>query len=257
MCKLLKISRGMIYYSFAAPPKVDVKLENDVIEIFNSSRKNYGTKKIKKKLKASVSRRKIGTIMAKYGLVSKYTLKHYKHHHTGCNEDPIANIVDRKFDNREPLEVVISDLTYVRVNNSWNYLCAVIDLHNREIIGYSAGKNKTAELVKEAIQRINRPLSDIKIFHTDRGSEFKNKEIDDIISAFGITRSLSHKGCPYDNAVAEATYNIIKTEFVFGEKFDSLQELSLKYFDYVNWYNTKRIHGSLGYLSPVEFRQCK
>ncbi|MEG2687469.1 MAG: IS3 family transposase, partial [Christensenellaceae bacterium] len=98
----------MIYYNFAAPPKVDVKLENDVIEIFNSSRKNYGTKKIKKKLKASVSRRKIGTIMAKYGLVSKYTLKHYKHHHTGCNEDLIANIVDRKFDNREPLEVVIS-----------------------------------------------------------------------------------------------------------------------------------------------------
>ncbi|MEG0764376.1 MAG: IS3 family transposase, partial [Oscillospiraceae bacterium] len=136
-------------------------------------------------------------------------------------------------------------------------LCAVIDLHNREIIGYSAGKNKTAELVKEAIQRINRPLSDIKIFHTDRGSEFKNKEIDDIISAFGITRSLSHKGCPYDNAVAEATYNIIKTEFVFGEKFDSLQELSLKYFDYVNWYNTKRIHGSLSYLSPVDFRQSK
>ncbi|MEG0179214.1 MAG: IS3 family transposase, partial [Oscillospiraceae bacterium] len=97
----------------------------------------------------------------------------------------------------------------------------------------------------------------IKIFHTDRGSEFKNKEIDDIISAFGITRSLSHKGCPYDNAVAEATYNIIKTEFVFGEKFDSLQELSLKYFDYVNWYNTKRIHGSLSYLSPVDFRQSK
>ncbi|MEG0997471.1 MAG: DDE-type integrase/transposase/recombinase [Clostridiales bacterium] len=110
----------------------------------------------------------------------------------------------------------------MRINNSWNYLCAIIDLYNREIIGYSVGKNKTAESVKEAIQRINRPLSDIKIFHTDRGSEFKNKEIDNIISAFGITPSLNHKGCPYHNAVAEATYNI-KTEFVFGEKFNTLR----------------------------------
>lgn len=254
---MLKVSRGMIYYIFAESPRIDATLENDVIEIFNKSRKNYGTKKIKEKLKQPVSRHKIGEIMAKYGLVSKYTLKHYKRHHTGFNEEPIENIVDRKFDNRAPLEVVISDLTYVPVNNSRNYLCAIIDLNNREIIGYSAGKSKTAKLVKEAIQRIKRPLSDIKIFHTDRGSEFKNKEIDDIISTFGITRSLSHKGCPYDNAVAEATYNIIKTEFVFGENFSSLQELSLKFFDYVNWYNTQRIHGSLGYLSPVDFRQCK
>ena len=109
---------------------------------------------------------------------------------------------------REHLEVVISDLTYVRVKDKWCYICILIDLFNREIIGYSAGRKKSAELVYDAFLNSSVNLSKIRIFHTDRGSEFKNKLIDDIMSTFNIKRSLSHKGCPYDNAVAEATYKI-------------------------------------------------
>ena len=75
-----------------------------------------------------------------------------------------------------------------------------------------------------------------------------------IEEAFEINRSLSHKGCPYDNAVAEATYKIIKTEFAFNRRFESLQELERELFDYVNWYNNIRIHGSLNYQTPVEYR---
>ena len=76
----------------------------------------------------------------------------------------------------------------------------------------------------------------------------------DVIDAFEITRSLSHKGCPYDNAVAEATYKIFKTEFVMNKTFDSLYQLRSELTDYVHWFNNYRIHGSLGYLSPVQFR---
>lgn len=91
-------------------------------------------------------------------------------------------------------------------------------------------------------------------YSADRGSEFKNEEIEKTLKTFNITRSLSTKGCPYDNAVAEATYKIIKTEFAFNKRFDSLEELELELFDYVNWYNNIRIHGSLDYKTPVEFR---
>jgi len=94
----------------------------------------------------------------------------------------------------------------------------------------------------------------ISIFHTDRGSEFANKAIDEVIDTFNIKRSLSKKGCPYDNAVAESAYNIIKTEFVFGEKFNTISELGIRFHAYVNWYNNERIHGSLRYLTPVEYR---
>ncbi len=99
-------------------------------------------------------------------------------------------------------------------------------------------------------------LSKVNIFHTDRGNEFKNKLIDDLIDAFKITRSLSHKGCPYDNAVAEATYKIFKTEFVMNKTFDSLDQLKFELDDYVHWFNTFRIHSSLSYLSPVQFKAC-
>ena len=89
-----------------------------------------------------------------------------------------------------------------------------VDLFNREIIGYNADSHKTAKLVKEALMTANGSLKDVRIFHTDCGNEFKNQLIDETLEAFEITRSLSHKGCPYDNAVAEATFKIIKTEFV-------------------------------------------
>ena len=76
---------------------------------------------------------------------------------------------------------------------NWNYICVLVDLFNRKIIGYSAGRNKTADLVKLAFQSIKGNLHDIQIFYTDRGNEFKNKVIDDTLKAFDIQRSLSHK----------------------------------------------------------------
>ena len=109
----------------------------------------------------------------------------------------------RKFDDREELDVIVSDLTYVRVNGKWNYVCLILDLHNREIIGYSAGRHKTAELVVQAFASIKYDLRKINVFHSDRGSEFKNQAIEKLFEIFEINRSLSKKGCPYDNAVDE------------------------------------------------------
>lgn len=134
------------------------------------------------------------------------------------------------------------------------YLCFV-DLYNREIIGYSAGPNKSAELVQRAFSTVKHNLNRLELFHTDRGSEFKNKLIDEALKTFGIARSLSEKGTPYDNAVAEATFKTIKTEFVSGRVFESQQELDVALFDYVNWFNTIRIHGSLDYLTPIEYKR--
>lgn len=189
--------------------------------------------------------------MAKYSLVSVYTKKIYKNHKLSCNENKIPNIVNREFDNRRPLEVLTSDLTYVRVNNEWHYICTILDLFNREIVGYAAGKHKDAKLVMAALRKINANLYKVNIFHSDRGKEFDNMSINELLNVFGIKRSLSAKGCPYDNAVSEATYSIIKIEFA-NKIFDNLAQLRLELFDYVNWYNNIRPHGTLGYLTPNE-----
>lgn len=258
MCRYLKIARSTVYY-LKSVKKYDEKVEKAVKEEFKNSHNNYGTRKLKIELSNReepilISRRKISQIMKKYGLISNYTLKHYKVHSKRCNEEKIENVVDRNFDGRAEMEVAVSDLTYVRVGNKWNYICTIIDLYNREIIGYSAGKHKDAQLVHQAFSSIKGSLHKLSIFHTDRGCEFKNIVIDDVLETFEIKRSLSHKGCPYDNAVAEATFKIIKTEFAFNKTFESLDELQYLLFDYVHWYNTKRIHGSLGYMTPVEYK---
>jgi putative transposase len=137
---------------------------------------------------------------------------------------------------------------------NWHYICVLVDLFNRELVGYSAGRNKDAQLVTKAFTRVNTNLNNIGIFHTDRGNEFKNKTLDELLKTFNIRRSLSMKGCPYDNAVAEATFKIIKTEFVKNRTFATLEELQYHLADYVNWFNCRRIHSSLGYLTPVEYR---
>jgi len=257
MCKCLNIPRSTYYYE--ATVKLDESdLEEKIAQIFHDNHDVYGTRKIKNELKKSnliVSRRKIGRVMKKLGLVSKYTIAQFKPHKEKCNEDPIKNELNRQFDGQAPYAVVVSDLTYVRVNYKWNYVCILVDLFNREIIGHSAGIRKDAQLVYDAFATVKTDLRNIQMFHSDRGGEFKNDLIDQVISTFQIQRSLSMKGCPYDNAVAEATFKIFKTEFVYGRNFDSLYHLRQELGQYVNWFNNFRIHGSLNYLTPIEFRK--
>ena len=192
--------------------------------------------------------------MKENGLVSSYTVKQYKIHRSSCNNDDVNNELNRQFNQEKRMNVVVSDLTYVNVAGKWNYICLMLDLYNREIVGYAAGEHKDAKLVRKALYSIKYDLRKISLFHTDRGNEFKNRIIEEALETFDIKRSLSHKGCPYDNAVAEATYKIIKTEFAFNKRFENLRELERELFDYVNWYNNVRIHSSLDYKTPVEYR---
>ena len=122
-------------------------------------------------------------------LVSNYTMKQYKIKKNPVNNEKVENILNRKFNKKNELDVVVSDLTYVNVQGKWNYICLIIDLYNREIIG----KNKTSKLAIKAISRIKSNLKNIKIFHTNRGNEFKNRIIDELLKTFKIERSLSKK----------------------------------------------------------------
>ncbi|SEW16313.1 Transposase InsO and inactivated derivatives [[Clostridium] fimetarium] len=256
MCRVLQVNRSTYYYE-ASKNRNESELESAIVDIFKASRNNYGTRKIKKELADRdiiSSRRRIGRIMKQEGLVSSYTTAQFHPQKDTCNESKVENVVDRHFNEQSYRNVVVSDLTYVRVGMSWHYICVLVDLFNREIIGYSSGRRKTAALVKQAFMSVKENLGDINIFHTDRGNEFKNQMIDETLEVFDIQRSLSHKGCPYDNAVAEATFKIIKTEFVKNQTFASLYQLQLELADYVNWFNNRRIHSSLEYQTPVQYR---
>ncbi|GAB3809358.1 hypothetical protein GCM10028868_39100 [Virgibacillus kimchii] len=258
MCEVLQIPRSTYYYEAKErDTKEEEELTKLIVEIFHKNRRVYGQRKIKEKLQKKgwqVSRRRIGRIMKAKGLVSKYTVAQFKPQKSTVNESDVGNVLNREFDQKQALKVVVSDLTYVRVQQKWHYICVLVDLHNREIIGHSAGPNKDARLVQRAFSTVPYNLTNLELFHTDRGSEFKNQLIDEALATFNIDRSLSSKGTPYDNAVAEATFKSIKTEFVNGAVFSSQEELDLELFDYVNWFNNIRMHESLDYLTPREYK---
>lgn len=260
-CRLLGVARST-YYSMrsrADRPAAPDPATPAVVAAHAASKGRYGSRKIKASLERSgvtVSRRRVCRIMRENGLVSAYGRKRFKVHPGAVNEADVPNVVARGFGGRAPRTHICSDLTYVRVGASWNYVCLLVDLYNREIVGHSAGPRKDARLVKSAFATLSFPISDIEVFHTDRGSEFDNAEIDLMLEAFGIERSLSAKGCPYDNAVDESTNRILKAELVHRETFSTTRELRAKLSDYVHWYNNFRIHSTLGYMSPVEFREA-
>lgn len=127
-----------------------------------------------------------------------YTVKQYKPEKSSSNQEEIANELDRNFDNDTANDVVVSDLTYVNVAGSWHYICILVDLYNLEIIGYSAGSRKTANLVYEAFMNTDVKLDNIRLFHTDSGKEFDNKVISEMLETFDVKRSLSKQGCPYN-----------------------------------------------------------
>lgn len=256
MCTVLQVNRSTYYYESSSRP-ADNSAEAAIVKIFEDNRRVYGTRKIKvelMKLGMVVSKRRIGILMKKNGLVSSYTVAQYKVHKSACNEAEVPNELNRQFQKQTPWEAVVSDLTYVRVAGKWNYICLLIDLFNREIIGHSCGPTKDANLVYRAFAQVKGNLNNIQLFHTDRGREFKNELIDEVIETFQIKRSLSMKGCPYDNAVSEATYKLVKSEFVKHRCFETIEQLKQELDDYVQWFNEKRIHSTLGYLSPHQYK---
>lgn len=206
MCAVLDIPTSTYYYHVdlsgkRAQKAEDTALSKEIARIFKESRNNYGTQQIKIELaklpeSKQVSRRRIGRLMKELGLVSNYTVAQFRPHKSSCNEALIKNELKREFKQKEQLAVIVSDLTYVRVGKKWHYECLFVDLFNREIIGYSVGENKTADLVYQLISTIKANLNDVQMFHTDRGKEFDNQLISKALETFGIKQSLSMKGCP-------------------------------------------------------------
>lgn len=224
-----------------------------------ASEGRYGSRKIKAspgRSGATVSRRRVCRIMRGDGPLGAYGGKRFKVHPGAADEADVPNVVARGFGGRAPRTHICGDLACVRVGASRNYVCLLVDPCNREIVGHSAGPGKDARPVRSAFATPSFPISDIEAFHADRGSEFDSAEIDPMLEAFGIERSLSAKGRPCDNAVDESTDRILKAELVHREALGTTRELRAKLSGYVHRYDNFRIHSTPGHMSPVEFREA-
>ena len=246
MCDYLNIPTCLVYYK-KKQRQQNSSLENKIINIFYESGNTFDGKEIEQALekdKILTSVCTINDIMTKHCLVPNNRIKHYKvqnpnyHHYS-------PEIATRGFDNQIDLEVVVSDFIHVRAGGKLCYLCLIVNLYNRKIIGFSSGSHKTVQLIYDAFINSSIDLSKMSIFHTDKGNLFKNKLMDGLVTPFGVYPSMNENGNSYDTIVAETTYKIVKTEFGFNRIFTSQQELSQGLFEYVDWYNNRRIHSFL------------
>ena len=151
---------------------------------------------------------------------------------------------------------IAADPAYVGgVGSSWACICLPGELANREIAGHAVGTRRDADLVLAAFAALRFPLGGIEVFHTDRGGEFDNTRIDELLDVFDIKRSLSRKVNPYDNAVVESTNRLLKKELVYRNHYTTIEQLRHDPDDYVWWSDNQRLHSTLGYRSPKEFTE--
>lgn len=235
-----------------------------VKEIFNYHRKRYGAIRIGKELKKegiTVSSKLVNTIMKDNHLVSLHTKK-YKVVTTNSNHTYAVakNTLNREFNPDTPNQVWAADITYIRVIDGWMYLAVVLDLFNKKIVGYQTSRNINTRLVLDALEQAlytRRPREGL-LFHSDRGVQFAS---DDFISAIGkanITQSMSRKGNCWDNSPVESFFATLKKELIYPLGICSDFQMERELFEYIEaYYNTVRIHSSLGYLSPLEFEKMR
>lgn len=255
------VPRSTYYRMPAHPPrpKAPDPIGPDALGAFEASRGGYGARRLKVALERAgitASRRRICRIMRENGLASAYSGRAPRGGARPAQPPSADNVLARGFDGHAPRTRAAADPTYVRAGGSWCCVCLLVDLYNREIVGCSCGRREDARLVKAAFSNVAFPLTAIEVFHSDRGSESCNGEVDALLSAFGIERSVSRPGNPCDNAVVESTSRVLKRELARGRAFPSEDRLRTELFDWVNWYNNCRLHSTLGYMTPVGFREA-
>lgn len=261
MCKVLKVSRSG-YYKWlkrreTAREKRREQLLKRIMEIFEESRENYGSPRIYEQLRAEgwkVSRRQVEKLMRQNDMQARRR-RRYKSTTDSNHGNPIApNLLEQNFTMSEPDEVWVSDITYIETAQGWLYLCVFIDLFTRAVVGWSMADHMRADLVVDAFRMGigNRQRAPI-VAHSDRGSQYASEQFRGELAEYDCLQSMSRKGNCWDNAVAESFFGSLKSELVYREKFKSRIAAATAIFDYIAiFYNKKRIHSALGFLTPEE-----
>jgi len=224
----------------------------------------YGSPRITDTLKAEgfkVSRPRVARLMRQYGIRAK-TVRKFKITTQSDHHFPISpNLLEQDFSAERFGTVWTSDITYIRTSEGWLYLTIILDLYNRQIVGWSMSSGLTAmqTVIPALCMAFNRhkPLPGL-IFHSDRGVQYACQKFRDQLAKYHFVQSMSSIGNCYDNAVSESFFSTLKKEHVYHYQYRTHNNAKQSIFQYIEvFYNRIRKHSTLGYLSPVEFVKLK
>lgn len=265
LCRVMKVAASG-YYAWARSFKSGRQTENEklipiVREISRESDATYGERRIAEALCARgipCGRVRAASLMRLAG-VSVKRKKKFRVTTDSRHKLPVApNLLGRDFEAAEPNQTWVSDITYVWTREGWLYLATVLDLFSRQVVGWAMSNRINKELVMDAFKMATwsrRPGSGL-ILHTDRGSQYCSDAFQKLLKSSGAISSMSRKGDCWDNAVAESFFGTLKTERISWRSYQTREEAKRDIVDYLEmFYNSKRLHSYLGYVSPRQFEE--
>lgn len=258
MCKFFEVSRSG-YYAFLKRidiPARDLPLAEKIKECQEESHRTYGYRRVHIWLERQGIYRNPKTVlrlMQKYNLLS--VVRRKKFHYCSQYLHRYPNILNREFNTERPNQKWVTDISYIKTAQGFLYLSIIRDLYDNSIVAYKMDKEQSIKLVLDTIKAAKRKekiTAELQL-HSDQGFQYTSHAYYKLTQSYGITPSMSRRGNPYDNALAENFFSILKTECIHRVKLSGYDEASLIISEYINFYNNYRIQTKTK-LTPLEKR---
>lgn len=256
VCAVAGWARSSHYAAPRPEPVLEKALADEARRIHARSNRSCGTRVLSHALKRAgfdVGRARARTVMRLLNLSAKK--KPYKHYTRNTKPAPAENIVNRDFDPAYPNTVWAGDITFIPTREGWLYLAVVVDLYSRRAVGWATSSTPDAQLALAAskIAFATRKPPPGLIYHTDQGCQYTSDLFVAHLQEHGAVQSMSRKGNCWDNAVVERVFRSLKTEWI-DDPYSTRDGASRSVIDYlIRYYNTERLHSTLGYMSPADF----
>ena len=263
LCRVMEISKSG-YYAWLSRPESIRTQENQCLVaqircVFETSDRTYGSPRVHVELLAQgivCGRHRVARLMQGAGIRAETVRRFRVTTDSGHGLPVFENRLNREFEATEANTRWTSDITYLWTSEGWLYLCVVLDLFSRRVIGWSLAATLHKEIVLDALEMAvsGRHRADGLLVHSNRGSQYASDLYQERLLRVGALCSMSRKGDCYDNAVAESFFATLKKELVHRVRFDTRDAARCAVFEWIEvWYNGRRRHSSLGYLSPAVF----
>jgi transposase InsO family protein len=265
LCRLLQVGRSG-YYAWRSRPEsrrshANRKLLVEIRAVHQASRRIYGSPRVHRELRdqgQQVGRHRVARLMREHGLCGRRR-RRFRTTTQSNHTYPVAeNLLARQFTVAGPNQAWVTDITYIWTLEGWLYLCVILDLYSRRVVGWAMGVRIDQELTLRAlrmalVQRLPKPGL---VHHSDRGSQYAAKTYRRLLTANRIDCSMSRKGDCWDNAVAESFFATLKVELVYETQLITRDQARSLIFEYIEgFYNRVRRHSRLGYVSPVVYER--